>query len=144
MTVFCGTPQWRIELPRSWCAQHGPNNVAVYHPDGVGALQFSSYRKPQGLVTDVDLKEMATGSEMNPVRHGEFEGFKQEQEDGDTWWLRWFLRADRFAVFVTYNCKVTERGREQNQIEKILDSLTCPAIKAMAEQKVAPDCGGST
>ena len=61
MFVICGTQHWRAELPPGWCAQHGPNNVAIYHPDGVGAVQVSSFRKPQGTVAEADLQEAVRG-----------------------------------------------------------------------------------
>jgi hypothetical protein len=130
MFVVCGTQHWRGELPPGWCAQHGPAAVAFYHPDGVGALQLSSFRKPDGDVTDADLRVMAVSApgcdELRPARAGEFAGLYCESERDGTYWGRWFVSRGRVALHITYNCAAEERDREQEEVERVVTSLRCP------------------
>ncbi len=146
MFVVCGTQHWRAELPPGWCAQHGPGNVAIYRPDGVGALQISSFRKPRGAVSDADLREMAggvpaDGSGLRPVRAGEFAGLRCESLDDREHWVRWFVGLGAIALHVTYNCPALECGREREAVERVVGSLKCPLPQRHAEPGAAADGG---
>jgi hypothetical protein len=129
--VICGTQDWQADLPPGWCAQNGPGNVAIYHPDGVGALQISSLRKPRGDVDEADLREMALGvpagaSGLRSVDAGEFSGLRCESLDDHAYWIRWFLARGAVALHVTYNCSAEERDRERAAIERLVSTLKCP------------------
>jgi hypothetical protein len=131
MFVVCGTQHWRAELPLGWCAQHGRGNVALYDPEGVGALQFSSFRKPHAEVLVSDLEQMANGvpkdaNGLQPVQVGEFCGLRCEATDGGRYWVRWFVAHGRVALHITYNCYVRESDREREVVERIVATLKCP------------------
>ncbi|MFO0876095.1 MAG: hypothetical protein U0840_01880 [Gemmataceae bacterium] len=130
MFVVCGTQHWRVELPPGWCAQHGPGNVAIYHPDGAGALQISSLRKPRGEVAEADLRDMAAGvptdaNGLRPVQVGEFAGLRCESLDDRTHWVRWFVARGAVALHLTYNCPALGCEREREAVERVVASLKC-------------------
>lgn len=138
MFVICGTQHWRAEMPQAWCAQHGRETVAIYHPDGVGALQISGFRKHGGGVSEADLREMAAGATADgdgllSDQAGDFAGLRWEGVAGSTYWVRWYLARGAVALHVTYNCSPQERDREREVIERVVASLTCPLPRALDE-----------
>ncbi len=137
MVVVCGTQHWWADLPPGWCAQHDRDNVAIYHPDGVGALQISSFRKPHGEVSEADLREMAEGAPadangLRPVHAGEFAGLRCESLDDRTYWVRWFVAREAVALHVTYNCAALECDREREEIGRMVASLKAPPSQRLA------------
>lgn len=126
----CGTQDWRVELPPDWCAQNCRGNVAIYDPNGVGALQISSIRK-QHEVTEADLRETAGGfpanaDELRPIQVGEFVGLWCESQEAESYWVRWLIARGSVMLFITYNCAASERGRERDMLTRVLTSLKCP------------------
>lgn len=149
MFVVCGTQHWRAELPPGWCARHGAGNVAIYHPDGVGALQISSFRKSRCAVGEADLREMAAGAPVDsnglqPVQAGEFAGLRCESRDDRTHWVRWFVARGAVVLHVTYNCSALECGRESGAVERLVASLKCPLPGRPAEPDATADMASST
>ncbi len=137
MFVFCGTQHWRAKLPSGWCAQHNRGNVAIYHPDGVGALQISSFCKPQGEVSEADLREMAEcapadANGLCPVQAGDFAGLRCESLDDQRYWVRWFIARGAVALHVTYNCAPLECDRDREAIELVVASLKAPLSQRLA------------
>jgi hypothetical protein len=144
MFVVCGTQHWRAELPPGWCAQHGRGNVVIYHPDGVGALQLSSFRKPRGEVAEADLRAMAEGVPMDSnglrsAQAGQFSGLRCESLDERTYWVRWFVARGSVALHITYNCAALEFGRERELVERVVARLKCPLTKSHAEPDASAD-----
>ena len=89
---------------------------------GVGAFQVSSYRK-NGAVTDADLSEFAGDIPLTAVSLGRATGFRARFSEGETFWTKWWLRAGRQMIHATYNCPVSERGREDAALTSMLESL---------------------
>jgi hypothetical protein len=112
--------------------------VAIYHPDGVGALQISSYRKQRGEVSELDLREMAGGLSSDgdgfcPASAGEFVGMCCEFVSDGQHWRRWFVARGPVALHITYNCQVGEWDREREAVNRVLASLKCPLPVSSSE-----------
>ena len=123
-----GRETWSITVPDGWHARHDPECATLEADPPVGALQISMAFK-ESPVLDEDLREFASdhleaGAVTRPVVAGEFVGFEIAYGAGDTFWRQWFLRRRDQALFVTYNCHESERGREDSSVAKALASLS--------------------
>lgn len=121
------TENWSLELPEDWEVEQDDICLSVWQSDGVGALQFSTARK-DSPVTDSDLLEFAEdhlnrSANPVPVTLGEFSGFELCYEFQEIWWRLWFLRAGSTALFITYNCNVSNAGFEADVVDAVLANL---------------------
>jgi hypothetical protein len=119
---------WRTELPSGWVGELGEDCASLYHPEGVGALQVSAFRKDGGNVSDADLHEFAKdqyGANLDwlPVEEGSLSGIHRAWDDGDSSWCAWFLRGGALLLFVTYNCAFGESRREVGEVREILSRI---------------------
>ncbi len=120
-------PWWELELPPSWSAEDNEDCSSFYNEDGVGALQCSAYQKDEDI-TDSDLKEFAAeeippGAKLSAVQCGSFTGFYTHFDREDTYWRKWWLRSGQTMVYATYNCALSDRSIEDEQVGQILNSL---------------------
>ncbi len=114
---------WSLELPVGWSGEEDDGCHTILPTQGVGAFQVSVYRKEEG-VTDDDLREFAGDIPLHALRVGEFTGFRTRLSDGDTFWIKWWLRADHAMLHASYNCRLSERSEgEERVVDQIVDSL---------------------
>jgi hypothetical protein len=113
---------WSLEIPDGWDHEQDDTCTTFTHPQGVGAFQVSSYQKEEA-VTDGDLREFAGDIPLAAVSFGQFTGFRTRFSEDDTFWTRWWLRAGRQMVHATYNCPLSERGREDADVSAMVESL---------------------
>jgi hypothetical protein len=126
-----GWPGWSVEVSNEWSVTDDPECLTLECSDD-GALQFSSAKKRDGLVTEEDLffstvKRTEWGS-FAPVICGDFKGILYEYELEESAWLRWFLRNGSTILFVTYNGTPAAAIRERNAVEAVLRSAKIEAI----------------
>lgn len=126
MNEFSGK-SWRISLLPDWVGEHEEECSLVFHPNGVGALQISSYSK-DGTVTEADLKGLAqehidAGAKIARVEAGEFRGFMLTFcSDGEFWQL-WYVASGSIALFITYNCQENDHSVELGSIKSMISTL---------------------
>jgi hypothetical protein len=114
---------WSLEIPEGWRHEEDDSCTTFFHPQGLGALQISSYRKDQA-VTDDDLREFAGDIPLAGVSLGHLTGFRTRFAQDDTFWTKWWLRAGCQMIHVTYNCSVANRGREDEAVDSMTETLT--------------------
>src|SRR4051812_48634964 len=74
------TDAYVLPIPQGWAAQNTGRTIAVYRPDGVGAINISRMRRPGKPATENELREYladdlkADGAKVEPVRIGAFTG----------------------------------------------------------------------
>lgn len=127
MAIVFRQPTWEVDLPDEWVAVCDDGPAAICHPDGVGALQVSSFSKGS-LVTDDDLLDFAreysaADAQIYDLTCGDFQGIALTFVIDETYWRHWYLRCGQQMLFVTYNCSVGNRGIEDEEIELILTTL---------------------
>jgi hypothetical protein len=121
---------WGIVLADEWEAESEEDCVTLYHPDGVGALQISGFRKESdGEVTRSDLLGFATvdaetQNHLAERRCGDFTGFELAYSSEGTFWRKWWLASGRTMLFVTYNADLEHEGVEQEAVNAMMESLT--------------------
>ncbi len=114
---------WSLEVPEGWSHESEEDCTTFTHPQGVGAFQVSSHRKDEA-VTDDDLREFAGEIPLAAVSVGRLTGFRTRFSEDDTFWTKWWLRAGRQMIHVTYNCLLADRGREDAEVSRMIESLT--------------------
>jgi hypothetical protein len=113
---------WSMELPEGWLSEEDQDCVTFYNHSGVGALQVSSYQKDQ-IVIDDDLREFAGEVPLANISFGPFTGFRTRFSEGEVFWIKWWLRAATRLIYLTYNCQLSHRGREDAEVQAMLQSL---------------------
>jgi hypothetical protein len=113
---------WSLDIPVGWIVNTQEDCATLTHPDGVGALQVSSHRRPVPL-TDEDLRNFTGDLPVCPVTIDRLTGFHRRFCDQDTFWAKWWLRCGDRMLHLTYNCAVTDRGTEYEAVEAMIDSM---------------------
>lgn|SRR5262245_36429564 len=114
---------WSLDVPIGWTHESDEDCTTFTNPHGVGAFQVSSYRKDEP-VTDDDLREFAGEIPLVTVSFGRLTGFRTRFSKDHTFWTKWWLRAGRQMIHATYNCSLADRGREDAEVSRMIESLT--------------------
>ena len=114
---------WSLEIPNGWSHDEDESCTTFARPHGVSAFQVSSFRKDES-VTDDDLREFAGEIPLAAVSFGQLTGFRTRFSEDDTFWTKWWLRAGRQMIHVTYNCPLSESGHEDAEVSAMIQSLT--------------------
>jgi hypothetical protein len=114
---------WSLEVPDGWVHESDDVCTTFQHPEGVGAFQVSSYHKDE-VVTDDELREYAGEIPLAAVSLGRLSGFRTRFSQDDVFWIKWWLRSGCQMIHVIYNCSLTDRGREDAEIDSMIESLT--------------------
>ena len=126
MSRFQGN-SWGVELPPDWIGEHTEDCSTMYHPDGVGALQISSYTK-NDTGTDSDLKGLAqehidSGAKLGNAEAGVFDGYTFAFGIDGEFWQYWYVARGNVALLITYNCNEADLGPEREHAKTIVASL---------------------
>ncbi|MDF1725386.1 MAG: hypothetical protein P1U59_12760 [Alcanivorax sp.] len=126
MNQFDG-PSWRINLLPEWVGEHEEDCSLVFHPEGVGALQISSYSK-EGTVKEADLRGLAqehieAGAKLTEADAGDFKGFTLAFGSDNEFWQFWYVANGPTALFITYNCQAADRDAEIESIKSMISDL---------------------
>ena len=118
---------WSVQLPSGWNGRVDEQCVTFCGSPNLGALQISSARKESGPVTDQDLREFAeehiAENQLKREQYGPFIGFSTEYSKAGFFWRKWWLRSGSLMAFATYNVTQDDKGVENVDVERILDSL---------------------
>ena len=140
MTVYEKKGWYRLELPEGWEVDADENPVAIYHPDGAGALQVTAETPrplpPGGRIdvflmlraflkqTGVDFDEtLARRSSEGGLDRATYEYEAESPEDGRIVWRSWMVTNHDIVVFLTYACREEEQEEERGLIDGIVASL---------------------
>lgn len=129
MRIF-KTKNWGVELLPGWQGQHYEECSIIHHPNGMSALQVSAYRKSTIVSLD-DLTRLAdeyldTSADLEETQQGSFEGYTLDFDVDNEFWQHWYLRHESTALFITYNCEVSDRDQEVSAVKGMVSSLFLP------------------
>lgn len=119
---------WEIDLAKGWTAAPEEECVAITKSNDSGALQISSYHKPEGAISREELLE-STDCDAEAQRHlkenvwGDFAGFHLAYSEDDAYWRMWWLASGRTLLFLTYNCDLARKDDEKKDIDQMVGSL---------------------
>jgi len=141
VSVFEKKGWYRLELPEGWEVDEDEDPVAVYHPDGAGALQVTAQTPrplpPGGKIdvflmlraflkqTGVDFDEtLATRSFSGGLDRAFYEYGADSPEEGRVLWRSWMVTNHDIVVFLTYACREEDQDLERGTIDGIVASLS--------------------
>lgn len=140
MTVFEKKGWYRLTLPDGWEADEDESPVAIYHPEGAGALQLTAETPrplpPGGKIdvflmlraflkqTGVDfIEEGATRTTERGLDRAFYEYMAESPEEGNVVWRSWMVTNHDIVVFLTYACREEDKDRERATVDAIVASL---------------------
>jgi len=141
VTVFEKKGWYRLELPDGWEVDEDENPVAIYHPEGAGALQVTAETPrplpPGGKIdvflmlraflkqTGVDFDEtLAVRSFSGGLDRAFYEYTAESPEEGRALWRSWMVTNHDIVVFLTYACREEDQDAERAAVDGIVGSLT--------------------
>ena len=131
---------YRLTVPDGWEIDEDESPVAIYHPDGAGALQVTA-ETPRPLPaggridvflmlraflkqTGVDFDEtLATRVTERGLDRASYEYSAESPEEGVVLWRSWMVTNHDIVVFLTYACREEDGDRERAAIDGIVASL---------------------
>ncbi len=114
---------WSIDLPNNWAAEESDECIAFYNPDGVGAIQISTYIKEDGDVTNDDLLVFSEAENPDEADLPYLNGIKKTIEDGGHILINWWLRSGQQLYYVSYICEKGNEAIEAKEREYVVYSL---------------------
>lgn len=131
---------YRLTVPDGWEVDEDESPVAIYHPDGAGALQVTAETPrplpPGGRIdvflmlraflkqTGVDFDEtLAVRSTERGLDRASYEYSAESPEEGTVTWRSWMVTNHDIVVFLTYACREEDEDRERTAIDGIVASL---------------------
>jgi hypothetical protein len=114
---------WSVDIPDSWRHTEHPECVTFEPTTGESAFQISAYRKDADI-TDYDLREFAGDVSLTRISLPRFSGYEATSTEKQMFSRRWWVRAGRSMLFVTYTCPPGARGRDDSAVEAMLHSLS--------------------
>lgn len=118
---------WALIRDAGWSYESNDDCDSLFSEEGVGVLQFSSVRK-DSPISVADLMDLARdgvpdGVGLLEVKIAGFDGVAASFELEDAHWRHWFIAYHDRALFITYNCPLRERGREDEKVNNLLSTL---------------------
>ncbi len=128
MTTVTGE-HWKVDLPDLWQVENSEECASFFCEDGVGTLQISSYEIDLPA-TNADLLDLASeyiqnGAQTKETQLGDFRGFTIRFSVENSMWREWYLCAKNVVLFATYNCDLSDIGKEDCEVRAILNTLIC-------------------
>ncbi|MBI3857048.1 MAG: hypothetical protein HY293_15285 [Planctomycetes bacterium] len=140
MTRYEKKGWFRLTLPAGWEVDEDESPVAIYHPEGAGALQVTAETPrplpPGGKIdvflmlraflkqTGVDFDEsLATRKTERGLDRAFYEYSAESPEEGEVRWRSWMVTNHDIVVFLTYACREEDKDLERGDIDGIVASL---------------------
>lgn len=123
---------YSLKYPRTWEVEEDEGYSTFFEPEsGVGAFQVSAYETPSPQDCEAILLEYLAD---HGIQSSQCERTVETQNGKciaacryteNAWFRRvWFISEDNRLLMLTYNCKTEHRGKEDRQIESIIESVT--------------------
>jgi hypothetical protein len=137
--VFEKKGWFRLTIPYGWEVDEDEAPIAIYDPDGAGALQVTAETPrplpPGGRIdvflmlraflkqTGVDFDEsLATRKTLRALDWASYE-YAAESEEGEQLWRAWMVTNHDIVVFLTYGCRTEDGDQQRTEIDAIVASL---------------------
>ncbi len=129
MKVYKGKV-FSVTMPSVWEGEYDEDDHydVLYNPDGPGELQFSSisYEKKLSIndLMHIAEEDIQAGARLEEIELGDFKGITFEYDIENEYWCEWYLASDNVLLFVTYSCLLDKEGRDADDVELIMGTLT--------------------
>jgi hypothetical protein len=130
LEVFAGSIRFNsfsMSVSNDWEYEDSDGVTTISHPDGVGALQISSFKAPDtiGKSTLANLAEIKTDEQAGTAWQswGDYSGYQLIYSEEKVFWRKWFLASGKSLVFITYNCDIKDKDKELALVDEMVESI---------------------
>jgi len=116
---------FKASIPENWKIEKSGDVYSVFdESDGLGALQFTLYTftEKESVVDALQeyLADKYDGVKANPKDNYAY----AETTDLDgIYWRYWILNNKQDAIFISYNCEIDGKAKENIIVNNIVESL---------------------
>jgi hypothetical protein len=122
---------YNITIPEEWLYKTETRSdqrtiTTIYHPDGIGTLQFMSLNTAPKVVTQEFLRNMTnvdSSISLNWQMWGDFNGYQYDYSENEKIYRQWWLANKEEMIFIVYSTD-TQDDFESNVINRIVTSIT--------------------
>ena len=139
MKVFEKKGWFRLTIPDGWEVDEDETPIAIYDPNGAGALQVTAETPrplpPGGKIdvflmlraflkqTGVDFDEsLACRKTERGLDWASYE-YSAESEEGEQLWRAWMVTNHDIVVFLTYACRTEDGDPQRAEVDAVVASL---------------------
>ena len=141
MKTFEKKGLYRVQIPDGWEVDEDEEPLAIYHPDGAGAVHFipqppiplkkgeliDAYLMLRAFLNQtsaMDIEKTAARRYSERGLDWAFSEFEEELPDeGPVWSRAWIATNQKRVVYVVYGSRIEEQDRERDVIDSIVESL---------------------
>ncbi len=139
MKSFKKAGWYEFTLPDNWEVDEEESPIAVWQPDGAGALQITAEQLPRKKSNDPldcflalraflrstghDLEESSARRFSRNGVQGAFTEYEADGGEEDIFWRVWFMTNQETILFLTYACRIEDRDVERKSVDGIVESV---------------------
>ncbi len=125
------TSSWSIEPVAGWVPDEPPDHVEIRAPTSDASLRLTNFADQSGQLDARRWVEFVAHISRLKKRHvepahcGVFGSYRVDFESNGRWFRSWALHAGTVGLDATYSCAVHDAGRDDADLDAMLDSLLC-------------------
>jgi len=136
---FLKSGWFRLTIPDSWQVDEDEQPIALYDPQGAGAVQITA-ESPKArkageridvfLMMRAFLRSVGVDVEETDARRYSRGGlewayteYEAESGEGPVYWRVWFATNHDVLAFLTYACRAEDKESERSAVDPVVDSL---------------------
>ena len=126
--VVLETEWWSLLLPPEWAAEEDEDGVVVIgDSDGVGCIEISELRHPEGSFSERETRRFAEEQGMDPAWQacllGRLRGVKRSLSEEGAAIREWCIASGPLLLYITYSCDDSNAGMDDAAVDDILSTL---------------------
>lgn len=126
--VVLETEWWSLLLPPEWVAEEDDDGgVVIGDSDGVGCIELTELRHPQGRFTREDIRAFAEEQGQDPAWKacalGQLQGVQRSLCDDGAAIREWCVASGPLLLYITYSCDESNAGMDDAAVDDILGTL---------------------
>lgn len=126
--VVLETEWWSLLLPPEWVAEEDEDGaVVIGDSDGVGCVELTELRHPQGHFTLAETRGFAEEQDGDPAwaecTLGPLQGVKRCLREDGAAIREWCVASGPLLLYITYSCDDSNAGMDDAAVDDILGTL---------------------
>lgn len=127
MSAILSTAKWHLYLVDGWHAKQDGHQYILFPPDDGPVVTISSQVLDTPLSEDdinyFNREYISEGHIPSHVVFGEFSGLEFRYVEDDIYYRHSDLARGRLSLSIEYNCKIADRGKHDEAIDRMANSL---------------------
>lgn len=128
--VVLETEWWSLLLPPEWVAEEDEDEgggVVIGDSDGIGCIELSELRHPQGRFAEEDTRRFAAEQGSEPAWQrcslGQLRGVSRSLLEDGAAIREWCVASGPLLLYITYSCDESNAGMDDAAVDDILGTL---------------------